>query len=412
MKIIQLRASNVKALKAVDITPTDSTVVIAGRNGQGKSSILDAMILALAGKDAAKLMVRPIRDGEERAEVSLDLGDYRVTRSWTANDKSYLKVEAKDGTKVASPQALLDGFASSLTFDPLGFSRMSTRQQRDALLKIVPLAIDLDEWEQSNKAVFDERTQVGRDVTQLEGQLAGMPPVVTDTEEEVNITDLLQKTEQAKERYRWCNDLVDAVLVRQATINRLREQIAKEEELLRADEAELDRSPDRGEQAKDIERLSERLATAEETNRRVRALKERQAVERKLADTREKYDHFTSVLDTAQANKAEAIAKADMPIAGLSVDEQGVTFNGIPFAQLSSAEQLKVSLAIAMAMNPTLRVIRILDGSLLDDDSMKVVREMVAEKNFQCWIERVEPDESGPSIIIEDGEVAPSQSHA
>src|SRR4051812_37263172 len=67
MKIISLHAENVKRLKAVDITPDSPTVVIAGKNGQGKSSVLDSILLALAGKDAAKLMTRPIRDGAERA---------------------------------------------------------------------------------------------------------------------------------------------------------------------------------------------------------------------------------------------------------------------------------------------------------------------------------------------------------
>ena len=38
MKIVKLEAQNVKRLKAVEITPQGNTVVIGGRNGQGKTS--------------------------------------------------------------------------------------------------------------------------------------------------------------------------------------------------------------------------------------------------------------------------------------------------------------------------------------------------------------------------------------
>jgi len=77
-----------------------------------------------------------------------------------------------------------------------------------------------------------------------------------------------------------------------------------------------------------------------------------------------------------------------------------VTFQGIPFHQASSSQQLRVSLAIAMALNPTLRIIRISDGSLLDDHSMAIIREMAKAKDYQIWIEVV-GDRVG--IQIEDG---------
>lgn len=82
MKIINLKAENIKKIKAVDITPTDNTVVITGKNGQGKSSILDSILFALGGKDALKDTPKPVRDGEDHASVEIDLGDYKVVRTW------------------------------------------------------------------------------------------------------------------------------------------------------------------------------------------------------------------------------------------------------------------------------------------------------------------------------------------
>ncbi len=53
MRILRLQSENIKRLSAVDITPDGSTVIIGGRNAQGKSSVLDSIAYALGG---AKLL--------------------------------------------------------------------------------------------------------------------------------------------------------------------------------------------------------------------------------------------------------------------------------------------------------------------------------------------------------------------
>lgn len=49
-------------------------------------------------------------------------------------------------------------------------------------------------------------------------------------------------------------------------------------------------------------------------------------------------------------------------------------------------------------------MIRARDGSLLDDDAMKILADMAAKSDYQVWIERV--DSSGKvGFVIEDGHV-------
>ena len=81
-----------------------------------------------------------------------------------------------------------------------------------------------------------------------------------------------------------------------------------------------------------------------------------------------------------------------------------MTFDGKPFDQASSAEQLRVSVAMGIALNPTLRVLLVRDGSLLDKESFKMMAEMASEADAQVWIERVEDDDH-VGIVIEDGAV-------
>jgi hypothetical protein len=81
-----------------------------------------------------------------------------------------------------------------------------------------------------------------------------------------------------------------------------------------------------------------------------------------------------------------------------------VTYRGLPFDQASSAEQLRVSVAIAMAAHPKLRVLRIKDGSLLDERSLAMLEEMAEAADYQVWVERV--DTSGAvGIVMEDGAI-------
>src|SRR5688572_19792136 len=94
MRVVELRAENFKRLKAVRINPAAGLQQISGANAQGKSSVLDAVFAALGGASAAP--IKPIREGAEKAEVTLDLGDMLVRRRWTASG-STLQVESKEG---------------------------------------------------------------------------------------------------------------------------------------------------------------------------------------------------------------------------------------------------------------------------------------------------------------------------
>ena len=134
-----------EAVWDVATAPDNTVQVRCGRTAQGESSVLDAIWLALGGGEASRAITRPVRDGEDHATVALDLGDLRVTRSWSAAGKSTLRVEAADGARYSSPQAILDRLVWSLSFDPLAFTRLPARQQREALLDLVALDVDLDE---------------------------------------------------------------------------------------------------------------------------------------------------------------------------------------------------------------------------------------------------------------------------
>ena len=81
LKVVSLIAENVKKIRAVEIRPTGELVEITGRNGAGKSSVLDSLWWALAG--AKHIQAVPIRKGATKARIRLDLGELTVERRFT-----------------------------------------------------------------------------------------------------------------------------------------------------------------------------------------------------------------------------------------------------------------------------------------------------------------------------------------
>lgn len=397
MKIVSLTAENVKRLKAVHIEPDGTLQVISGRNAQGKSSVLDAIWLALGGGAAQRETAKPIRDGEETASVTLDLGDIKVERTWKGG-KTALTVTSAEGAKFSSPQSMLDALVGRLSFDPLAFTRLDAKSQLAALLDLVDLDVDLDEIAAERQRLYDERTEIGR-----QGKALGDVPEVDESlpTEERSATELLSKIRQAQEDNAARTEAERGVRIAVDKVAELEAELANWQTTLKGRKAALDALPP----VTDTATLESDLANVEANNAAIRAnnaARERATVKKSLTAD---YNARTAEIDALDKSKADALAKAEFPIEGLGFTEDGVTYQGVPFAQASSAEQIQVSLAMAMALNPKLRVLRIMDGSLLDSDAMNVIADMAAKHDYQVWVERV-ADGSGMGVVIEDGEVA------
>lgn len=436
MKIIQLEATNIKRLKAVQINPVGNVIQVSGPNGSGKSSVLDSIYYALAG--TSTVPSKPVRKGEEKALIKLNLGEVTVIRRFTQEGATSLVIEAANGARFPSPQAMLDGLLGQLTFDPLAFSRADTRKQLEVLRSVVKLEVNLDELEAANQADFSVRAGIQRTIKQLEGEASlGAPYPDSTPDEEVDVNPLLAEMEQVGQR----NVEIEKVRGKKAEVettardrrqlahaaqDRARElrieiddlnkkclmlkvQAQQADELVEKnqhDALELDTSASTIEVPLplDVAEIKNRINQAQLTNKQVQIKKRKRELEGKISKARNEALALTAKMKERLDQKQAAIASAPMPVPGLSFGEGEVLLNGLPLNQASSAENLQVSIGIAMALNPKLRVLRIQDGSLLDDKSMKLLQDMAETQDFQIWVERV--DLSGKvGIVMEDGAV-------
>lgn len=426
LKIISLQAENLKRLVAVRIDPKGNMVEIRGRNAQGKSSVLDAIWYALAG--ASNIPTAPIRKGQERATIKLDLGEIIVTRVFQAREegspRTTLTVENGEGAQYPSPQRMLDDLLGSLTFDPLAFTRMKPKDQFDALKGFVP-GVDFAQIEGLNRADFEKRTAVNRRVKELTAQASAIAIPETTPGERVDEGALVDEMAAVGEH----NAQIERRKEGRAAVAKEADDFRKAAEASRARAAEHRRLADElDEQAssqdaeavarkerlakaeplpqpKDAAEVRARLDAAKRANALVDQAERRAALQTEAKKAQADADALTASMEARDKAKVDAIAAAKLPVDGLGFGEDCITFNGLPFDQASDAERLRVSCAIAMAANPKLRVIRVRDGSLLDEDGMRLLADMADRHDMQVWIEAV--DSSGRvGIVLEDGHVA------
>jgi hypothetical protein len=417
LRVLALTAENYKRLTAVEIRPDGDVVLIGGRNAQGKTSVLDAIYAVLKGGAAARETVQPIRNGQDTAVARLEIGDehgtvvYVATRRWTKDDAGTLTVESSDHARFSSPQKLIDGMLGAITLDPLAFTRMDGKKQLGTLLDALgdSLGFDPVQLDAERKGVYERRTDVGRDVKRLEGQLAGYPaPDASVPETELSAADLIAEVDDIARETRAIDQSIEAARQARADRERAQDALAAAQ---RAAEAATERERNLIAQARalparrDPAPVLDRLSQIDELNAKVRAQRDRAAVAAELSDRRQEQAQHTLKLEEIDKRKADGIAAAKLPVPGLGFDSDGVTLNGIPFSQASTAEQIRVSTALAMAGTPEIRVMRIDGGESLDSESLAIIEALAAEHQYQVWISRV--DESrAVGFTIEDGAVA------
>ena len=143
-KIIQLNAENVKVLKAIEIKPERNVVELTGKNGQGKSSVIDSIIMGILGKKYQP--EKPVREGESEANISINIGNLIIKRKIKADGSSTLRVENAEGASYGSPQAMLDELVSNISFDPLQFSNMKAKEQFEQLKQVVKIDFNCPDY--------------------------------------------------------------------------------------------------------------------------------------------------------------------------------------------------------------------------------------------------------------------------
>jgi len=417
MHILKLKAENIKKIKAIEITPEGNTVIISGKNAAGKTSVLDSIWFALGGKK--NIPDIPIRKGQDKAEIQIDMGDYIVIRTFTKVD-SYLTVQNKKGMTFSSPQKLLDKMIGDLSFDPMEFMRAGNKEE--VLLGLVGIKDVIETLNQKYDKAYAERREINKRVKELEAQMKEEQYVNVKPAEISSIRELnaeMRKVQMKHDEMVYIENAIanfdKEIDAYKSDINEMLKKIEILKTRRQVKTKECDKSEAELAKLRDIDEIQNDIDTAEETNRQYYSYEQFKRIEEEYSAKKNLSINMTHAMNDIMEHKRRAIKNIEFPLPGLSYSEEKgeITYNNIPLNQCSQMEQLKISAMIAMELAlkkrensdlPTLKVIRITDGSLIDTKNMKELQKLFRDRDFQAWIEVV--DETGKvGIVIEDGSI-------
>lgn len=422
MKIDTIQINGFKKLVQFSIDPEGKSVEIKGRNGQGKSSIIDAIWVALTGKEVPGV---PVNKDSIKAEivVGLDSG-HTVTLKFTARGGKTLVVEGPDGAAVKAPATFLQNLIGKISFDPFEFVEMEPGKQRAFLVQL--LGLDLSAIDARKEVALKEKREAEGDAKAIEKQIEELANI-RETQR-VDVADLMVKQELRNEKVRQIESArgtmravesqieassqkVDSIL---AEIENARKVLAAWEAKLPEAITERTQAEERANRGREvIGRLEAELAdmpdnspaivAAGDTNAKADAWERKESLRAEYKLAVSDIDAAKQKLEDIENDRKEALLSASFPVEGLAFTDEGVTFNGLPFDKGNQcmSDILRVGVAIAVAQDPALKIVRIKDGSLLDSKSRADLLAMLSTCGFQAFIETV-ADSDLQALTIEE----------
>lgn len=419
MQITRLEIVDFKRIEAAAIDCDGNPIILTGDNGQGKSSILDAIVYALQRTGTGK----PIRDGQEGCTVALTIEGTEQTlhiKRRAKGENAYLDVTDAEGKKIPSPQKFLDALIGNLAFDPEAFTRLKAKEQADALR--IATGLDTSDLDEAYKIAFSKRTDANRAKESAEKVYNACPVAAGGKREKQSASALITERDQlskevmeAEKSAKLYEEAEEAIVEKHQLIQELEQKLAQ----ARGDLAKM-----QGGQKDHKQALEKRIAATQGHRERLAAIDatladldaantDADAHNRLIDDRAAKQETYKSAIGTAKklddevkrlvAEREERIAAAKMPIPGLTIEDDTVLLNNVPFADLNTAERIKVSAMIAMAQNPTLRVIFVREGALMSRANLAVLRDLAEQHGVQLWIEVFSETAGAEGLHIVEG---------
>lgn len=138
MRISKIKIKNLFGIKEYEAD--GKSVELSGRNGAGKTSVIDAIRYALTNRSDREYVVR---EGENEGEILIETDNgIRINRKARTNQADYKSVK-KDGREVGSPESFLRDIFTPLQLSPVEFMEMDKKQQNAIILDMIDYPWDM-----------------------------------------------------------------------------------------------------------------------------------------------------------------------------------------------------------------------------------------------------------------------------
>ena len=350
VKITQFEAENVKRIKALTLTPAPTGLtVIGGRNNQGKTSGLDAIVWALGGERYRPTQAQ--REGSvlpPRLRLELSNGII-VERSGKNSD---LKVTDASGRKAG--QQLLNSFVEQLALDMPRFMQSTNKEKATTLLRIIGLEEQVEKLERQEKELYNQRHAIGQIADQKAKYAKELPSYPEAPAEPVSAYDLIQRQQDILARNGENQRKRERAAQLAAEMDRVGKELALLEERYKALCADYETAQKSALDLQDeaTDELEASIRNIEAVNAKVRTNQDKARAEAEAKEYSDQYTGLTAQLEAVRQQKTDLLQGAKLPLPGLSVEDGELTYQGKPWDCMSGSDQLKVSTAIVRALKP------------------------------------------------------------
>lgn len=406
VKISSFEIENVKRVKAVALEPTENGLtVIGGRNGQGKTSVLDAIAWALGGNKFAPS--QPYREGSTiPPHLKIELSNGIIVERSGKN--SSLKVIDPSGNK--GGQALLDKFISQFALNLPKFMNANGKEKADTLLQIIGVGDKLYELETEEEKIYNQRHAIGQIADQKKKFAREMPEYKDVPNELVSASDLIKQQQDILARNGENQRLRSQISEMEAQANVLQEEIQNKNRELTSLLAKLETARKTGAELHDesTAELEKNIADIDEINRKVRANLDKEKAEDDAKLYLKQYEELSGKIDDIRKSKYDLLNNAELPLEGLSVENKELTYKGYKWDNMSGSEQLRVATAIIRKLNPECGFVLLDKLEQMDTQTLKEFSMWLEGEGLQAIATRVSSGDEC-SIIIEDGYAAKTE---
>lgn len=386
MKIEKIKIKKFKGLENFEAEINQQNILLVGENGVGKSSTIQFIKTALGSKDT------PINENGESGELKLikDGKEIFVSVSFKEN-KPVIKVKG-DGLRIDNNKSALFELFGNYDFSIDDFLKSNEKKQVEFLQTL------FDEETQSvlkklNTNIlndFDERTQINRDIKNLDGsikssKLAYLPEFELRKIEQVNANELIEKLNKANELNLKVNSFREKMFAKEKEINELKEKLKEAEKQWQQGFDWLEQNKE-----VDVRELQLKVSDVQNQNENYFAAQKILKEYEKKSELENLSGELTAKIESGRETIKDTVKQMITDIDGLDFDGENLTYLNSPltFENLSTSEKIELQIKIWKKFDKT-GIMLIENGESIGTQRLQAIKELADKEKFQIIMEEV-----------------------
>ena len=394
-KIEKIYLKDYKGIEEKEIDLACNSFIVYASNGEGKTSVLNAIEELFTGKATSK----QIKKDADKAEIwavtkELNTGaKYKIKRVITEKtNRLDITCDVNPNFKPdGGPQTWLNDVFGEISFDLGSLLNKSSEEQVKQIKAIC--GIDTSFLDEKIKTAEEKRKEANvllksaKSVYEKASESIKGIENIDEFEEPKPITEMVSELQRMKENNRAHTQYAEKIKSLQDEIAELNKKLENAEQALE-DNIKFQAALDKPQNTVELEK---KIEEAENNSKKYSAIQVFKKEKENFEAVKKEYDLWDGRIELARKKRKEYLESVDLPVQGLTFsDEKGLLYNEIPLSEWNTAEKAFIEAMIKMSRKDIhLKVVRVENASLLDDENIKRLTKSCHENGYQVAFEMV-----------------------